>query len=177
MRRRLARPLSPHAYPRAGAWPRSFPACPLMCRRLAGPPSPHAHALGGLLCSHSHILPPTSLPPARPAARLPGMPKRLENCFVLTANVSLEYEKSEVNSGFFYSNADQREKLVAAEREYTDERVRRIIDLKRKVWTGVGQEGAARQVRGAWRRSASTLMSVCAASPTWSAECGWAFVW
>lgn len=69
-------------------------------------------------------------------ARHAGMPRRLENCFVLTANVSLEYEKSEVNSGFFYSNAEQREKLVAAEREYTDERVRKIIELKRQVWGG-----------------------------------------
>lgn len=46
---------------------------------------------------------------------------------------SLEYEKSEVNSGFFYSSADQREKLVAAERAYTDERVHKIIELKKKV--------------------------------------------
>jgi len=66
-------------------------------------------------------------------ARHVGMPKRLENCFILSANISLEYEKSEVNSGFFYSSAEQREKLVAAEREYTDERVRRIIELKKKV--------------------------------------------
>ena len=64
-------------------------------------------------------------------SRHPDMPKRLANCFVLTCNISLEYEKSEVNSGFFYSSADQREKLVAAEREYTDERVRKIIELKR----------------------------------------------
>jgi T-complex protein 1 subunit zeta len=27
-------------------------------------------------------------------ARHPDMPKRLENCFVLTLNVSLEYEKT-----------------------------------------------------------------------------------
>lgn len=66
-------------------------------------------------------------------SRHPDMPKRLEDCFILTCNISLEYEKSEVNSGFFYSSADQREKLVAAEREYTDERVRKIIELKRKV--------------------------------------------
>ena len=46
------------------------------------------------------------------------------------------YEKSEVNSGFFYSNAEQREKLVAAEREYTDVRVHKIIELKRKVRDG-----------------------------------------
>ena len=66
-------------------------------------------------------------------SRSENMPKRLENCFILNCNISLEYEKSEVNSGFFYSNADQREKLVAAEREYTDDRVRKIIELKRKV--------------------------------------------
>lgn len=66
-------------------------------------------------------------------ARHPDMPKRSENCYILSCNLSLEYEKSEVNSGFFYSSADQREKLVAAERAYTDERVQKIIDLKRKV--------------------------------------------
>ena len=66
-------------------------------------------------------------------SRHEGMPKRLENCFILNCNISLEYEKSEVNSGFFYSNAEQREKLVAAERQYTDERVLKIIELKKKV--------------------------------------------
>jgi hypothetical protein len=35
--------------------------------------------------------------------------------------------------GFFYSSAEQREKLVAAEREVTDDRVRKIIELKKKV--------------------------------------------
>jgi hypothetical protein len=43
---------------------------------------------------------------------------------------------SQVNSGFFYSNAEQRERLVAAERQYTDERVHKIIELKRKVRMG-----------------------------------------
>lgn len=66
-------------------------------------------------------------------SRHPDMPKRLERAHVLTCNISLEYEKSEVNSGFFYSSADQREKLVKAERAVTDERVHRIIELKRKV--------------------------------------------
>ena len=61
------------------------------------------------------------------------MPKRLERAHVLTCNISLEYEKSEVNSGFFYSSAEQREKLVHAERAVTDQRVHRIIELKRKV--------------------------------------------
>uniref|UniRef100_A0A061RSB2 T-complex protein 1 subunit zeta n=1 Tax=Tetraselmis sp. GSL018 TaxID=582737 RepID=A0A061RSB2_9CHLO len=66
-------------------------------------------------------------------SRHPDMPKRVENAFVLTCNISLEYEKSEVNSGFYYSSAEQRERLVAAEREYTDKRAQAIIDLKKKV--------------------------------------------
>jgi len=68
--------------------------------------------------------------------RHPDMPKQLENCYILTCNISLEYEKTEVNSGFFYSNAEQREKLVASERQFTDQTVRKIIELKRKVCDG-----------------------------------------
>lgn len=45
-------------------------------------------------------------------ARHEGMPTRLENCYIMTLNVSLEYEKTEVHSGFFWSNSDQREKLI-----------------------------------------------------------------
>ena len=40
---------------------------------------------------------------------------------------------SEVNAGFFYSSAEQREAMVAAERRSVDERVQKIIDLKNKV--------------------------------------------
>ncbi|CAE7689295.1 CCT6A, partial [Symbiodinium sp. CCMP2456] len=68
-------------------------------------------------------------------ARHPDMPKKLENCYILTCNVSLEYEKSEVNAGFFYSSSEQREKLVDSERKFTDEKVKKIIELKRKVCT------------------------------------------
>ena len=68
-------------------------------------------------------------------ARHADMPKRLENCHILTCNVSLEYEKSEVNAGFFYSNSDQRDSLVESERKFTDEKVKKIIELKRKVCT------------------------------------------
>merc|ERR1719189_99847 len=67
--------------------------------------------------------------------RHPDMPKRLENCHILTCNVSLEYEKTEVNSGFFYKSAEDREKLVAAERKFIEDRVQKIIELKRKVCT------------------------------------------
>merc|ERR1719343_1328931 len=68
-------------------------------------------------------------------ARHPDMPKRLENCYILTCNVSLEYEKSEVNAGFFYSTAADRDKLAESERKFTDEKVRKIVALKRKVCT------------------------------------------
>ena len=61
------------------------------------------------------------------------MPKRLENVYILVLNVSMEYEKSEVNSTFFFSDAKQREDLVIAERDFTDQKVQKIIDLKRKV--------------------------------------------
>jgi hypothetical protein len=82
-------------------------------------------------------------------SRHPDMPKRLENCFILTCNISLEYEKSEVNSGFFYSSAEQREKLVAAERQYTDDRVRKVIELKRKVRTTGGHPCVQRVAQAA----------------------------
>jgi len=69
-------------------------------------------------------------------SRHPDMKRRAENCYILTCNVSLEYEKSEINAGFFYSNAEQREKMVSAERRQVDERVMKIIELKNKVCSG-----------------------------------------
>jgi T-complex protein 1 subunit zeta len=75
------------------------------------------------------------------------MPKRVENAYILTLNVSLEYEKTsvsllssllsgsknnyrEVNSGFFYSSAEQREKLVESERRFIDAKLQKIVALK-----------------------------------------------
>uniref|UniRef100_A0A914XQ28 T-complex protein 1 subunit zeta n=1 Tax=Plectus sambesii TaxID=2011161 RepID=A0A914XQ28_9BILA len=66
-------------------------------------------------------------------ARHPDMPKRVENAFILTCNVSLEYEKTEVNSGLFYKSAGERERLLAAERDFITKRVELIINLKKKV--------------------------------------------
>eukprot|EP00045_Choanoeca_perplexa_P013363 m.151339 g.151339 ORF g.151339 m.151339 type:complete len:536 (+) comp16336_c0_seq1:150-1757(+) len=66
-------------------------------------------------------------------ARHPDMPKRLENVHILTCNVSLEYEKTEVNSGFFYKTARDREAMVLAERQFIDDRVRKIIAFKKQV--------------------------------------------
>lgn len=65
--------------------------------------------------------------------RHPDMPKRVENAYILTLNVSLEYEKTEVNSGFFYSSAEQREKLVESERKFTDAKCRKIVEFKNLV--------------------------------------------
>lgn len=39
----------------------------------------------------------------------------------------------EVNSGFFYKSAEEREKLVKAERKFIEDRVKKIIELKKKV--------------------------------------------
>ncbi|KAI9822158.1 MAG: T-complex protein 1 subunit zeta [Thelocarpon impressellum] len=66
-------------------------------------------------------------------ARHPDMPKRVENAHILILNLSLEYEKSEVNSGFYYSSAEQREKLVESERRFVDEKLRKIVELKKQV--------------------------------------------
>lgn len=66
-------------------------------------------------------------------ARHPDMPKDIKNAYILTLNVSLEYEKSEINSGFYYSSAAQREKLVESERRFVDDKLRKIVDLKKEV--------------------------------------------
>jgi len=66
-------------------------------------------------------------------ARHPQMAKRSEDCFILTANIGMEWEKTEVNSSFFWSSAEQREKLVAAERKHVNDKVMAVIALKKKV--------------------------------------------
>lgn len=71
--------------------------------------------------------------------RHPDMPKKLENCYILSLNVSLEYEKTEINSGFYYSSAEQRDRLVQSERSHTDAKVRKIIELKNLVCDGNGK--------------------------------------
>lgn len=45
----------------------------------------------------------------------------------------LSFVCSEVNSGFFYKSAEEREKLVSAERKFTDDKVRQVITLKKQV--------------------------------------------
>jgi T-complex protein 1 subunit zeta len=65
--------------------------------------------------------------------RHPDMPHYLENCHILTCNVSMEYEKTEINAGFYYSSAEQREKFVDSENKFTLEKVKQVIDFKRRI--------------------------------------------
>eukprot|EP00965_Chrysotila_dentata_P174077 5746582-Pleurochrysis_carterae.AAC.1 len=41
----------------------------------------------------------------------------------------------QVASGFYYSNAEQREKMVEAERKWVDDKTKLVLDLKRKACT------------------------------------------
>ncbi|KRX36748.1 T-complex protein 1 subunit zeta, partial [Trichinella sp. T6] len=65
--------------------------------------------------------------------RHPDMKKVVRNAYILACNVSLEFEKPEVNVKALYKNAAEREKVLASEREFIIKRVQKIIDLKRKV--------------------------------------------
>lgn len=66
-------------------------------------------------------------------ARHASMPRRVNNAFILTCNVSFEYEKSEENGVGMWTTPEEREKMVESERKFTDEKVRKVIDLKREV--------------------------------------------
>eukprot|EP00758_Cryptobia_borreli_P008691 Tbor_TRINITY_DN5410_c4_g2::TRINITY_DN5410_c4_g2_i1::g.25381::m.25381/K09498/CCT6; T-complex protein 1 subunit zeta len=64
-----------------------------------------------------------------------GMPKYLENAYILTCNVDLEYTRSELTSGFYYTDPAEKTKMAEAERKNSDERCRQIIALKNEVCT------------------------------------------
>jgi len=68
-------------------------------------------------------------------ARHPDMPAALENCVIMILNVSLEYEQTTVQSGFYYSSAEEREKMVAAERTFTDDKIKQILEIKNELCT------------------------------------------
>lgn len=48
-------------------------------------------------------------------------------------SIILDVFYSEVNSGFFYKSAEEREKLVEAERRFTNDKVNKVIQLKKEV--------------------------------------------
>jgi len=68
--------------------------------------------------------------------RHPNMDKRSENCHILILNVSLEYEKSEINSAFVYKDATEKARMVAAERKFTDDKCRKLVEFKNKICQG-----------------------------------------
>jgi len=120
--------------------------------------------------------------------RHPDMPKVLNNCHIMTCNVTFEYEKTEVQSGFFYTNAEEREKLVESERKWLDERCKAVIDFKRSVckdgesFVMINQKGIdalcldifAKEgilcLRRAKRRNMERMTLACGGSPIHSIE-------
>merc|ERR1711871_231832 len=119
--------------------------------------------------------------------RHPDMPK-VNNCYIMTCNVTFEYEKTEIQSGFFYSNAEEREKLVESERKWLDERCKQVVDFKRSVckdgetFVMINQKGIdplsldifAKEgilcLRRAKRRNMERLTLACGGSPIHSLE-------
>ena len=61
------------------------------------------------------------------------MKKRLSFYFYCHPMLNPTSTDSEVNSGFFYSSAEQREKLVESERRFVDAKVQKIVNLKNLV--------------------------------------------
>eukprot|EP00934_Nitzschia_sp_Nitz4_P000098 Nitzschia sp. Nitz4//scaffold95_size97785//23708//25430//NITZ4_004658-RA/size97785-processed-gene-0.5-mRNA-1//1//CDS//3329560445//98//frame0 len=121
-------------------------------------------------------------------ARHPDMPDVLTNCHIMTCNLSLEYEKTETQAGFFYSSAEEREKLVESERKWLDERCKQVIDFKRSVckdgesFVIINQKGVdplsldifAKEgiicLRRAKRRNMERLTLACGGSPIHSLQ-------
>lgn len=62
-------------------------------------------------------------------ARHHAMPTQLDNVCVLIMNMSLEFEKPEINAEFFYNSAEQRDMLCKAEREFILKKAQEIADF------------------------------------------------
>lgn len=58
-----------------------------------------------------------------------AMPEFLEDVCVMATNMSLEYEKPEINAEFCYSSAQARESMAAEEREFITEKAKKIAEL------------------------------------------------
>uniref|UniRef100_A0A669PDP6 Chaperonin containing TCP1 subunit 6B n=1 Tax=Phasianus colchicus TaxID=9054 RepID=A0A669PDP6_PHACC len=67
------------------------------------------------------------------AVRKPGEPIDLHMVEIMEMKHKSETDTTEVSAGFFYKSAEEREKLVKAERKFIEDRVSKIIDLKRRV--------------------------------------------
>ncbi|KAM0675740.1 T-complex protein 1 subunit zeta [Gurleya vavrai] len=71
--------------------------------------------------------------------RHPLMPVYLEDCVILIASISLEYEKPEINAQFNYKSADQRDSLLASERKFIFERAEEIANFGKEIKKKTGK--------------------------------------
>ncbi|EPR80052.1 T-complex protein 1 zeta subunit [Spraguea lophii 42_110] len=62
-----------------------------------------------------------------------AMPTKMKDVIIMITNISLEYEKPEINAGFYYSSAEERDKLVGSERQFIYERAKRIAEFGREL--------------------------------------------
>ncbi|XP_008055656.1 T-complex protein 1 subunit zeta-2 isoform X2 [Carlito syrichta] len=67
------------------------------------------------------------------AVRRPNYPIDLFMVEIMEMKHKSATDTKEVNTGFFYKTAEEKEKLVKAERKFIENRVQKIIDLKDKV--------------------------------------------
>jgi T-complex protein 1 subunit zeta len=61
------------------------------------------------------------------------MPEEMKNVCILITNMSLEYEKPEINAEFCYSSAQQRDAMAAQEREFILKKARAIAEFGKKL--------------------------------------------
>eukprot|EP00657_Telonema_sp_P-1_P009827 TRINITY_DN405_c0_g1_i5.p1 TRINITY_DN405_c0_g1~~TRINITY_DN405_c0_g1_i5.p1 ORF type:complete len:540 (+),score=161.31 TRINITY_DN405_c0_g1_i5:196-1815(+) len=72
--------------------------------------------------------------------RHPDMPTRVENAYIFACSLEMEYEKTEVNSAWYYTTADQRESQIQAERSMVNRVVDQVIALKKQVCDGTDKK-------------------------------------
>uniref|UniRef100_F6Q0U4 T-complex protein 1 subunit zeta n=1 Tax=Ciona intestinalis TaxID=7719 RepID=F6Q0U4_CIOIN len=65
-------------------------------------------------------------------------PINLHMVEIMEMQHKLDCDTSEVNAGFFYKSASEREKLVEAERRFTNDKVNKVIQLKKEVCDASG---------------------------------------
>uniref|UniRef100_A0A5S6QJP0 T-complex protein 1 subunit zeta n=1 Tax=Trichuris muris TaxID=70415 RepID=A0A5S6QJP0_TRIMR len=65
--------------------------------------------------------------------RHPDMKKNVRNAYILACNVSLDFEKTDISASLLYKTSSEREMQLKGERAFVDNRVKKIIELKRKV--------------------------------------------
>ncbi|WUR02765.1 T-complex protein 1 subunit zeta (CCT6) [Vairimorpha necatrix] len=68
-----------------------------------------------------------------------GMPTKLSDVVVMVTNMSLEYEKPEINAQFVYSSSKQREELVKNEREFILKKAQLIGEFADKIKNEMGK--------------------------------------